>query len=108
MLGELKMTGSNTQDTAGVRKQQWMAASFCLACAVVAGALSALNIIRRLNIGFPSSHPWSTTASIVIPVALVFLAIELVSAGPRKRILAIIVILFGLTGTICGVLALVA
>jgi hypothetical protein len=85
-----------------------MVASLVLTCGVVAGVLAALNIIRRFDLGWPSSHPWSTTASIIVPVMLVFLAFTFVSGGRRKRILAGIALALALGGTVCGVLALVA
>jgi hypothetical protein len=102
------VAASKSQDTPGVKRHHWIVAWFVLASGLGASVLSALNIIRRIEVGWPSGHPWSTAASIVIPVALVFLAFTFISSNFKKRIFAIIVLMLGLAGAVCGVLSLLA
>ena len=89
-----------------VDTRQPVVALIWLVTALITAVLGALNIIKRLDVGWPPGHPWSTATSILGPAMFAFLAGAFASVGPRRRILGGIAMAFCLAALVCTIIGL--
>lgn len=100
------MTEANEEAAGRSDNRSKIAALVVLICGVVAGVLSVVNTVRRMEDGWPGSDPWGAAASLLLPLGIVSLAVGLLSTGVRKRVFAVIAIALATVGTVCVAMAL--
>ncbi|MEQ8786351.1 MAG: hypothetical protein RIC55_08625 [Pirellulaceae bacterium] len=96
------MAAPTTPESPPVEKQHRLAAWFVMACGGVAGLLAIANLLRPREGGWDAIDPWTKSASVVIPAAIVLLAVAMLSSGAKKRIFGAIAMTLALAGLICA------